>query len=86
MEKTIFCLFAFIVFEVLFLGTSLRVSKDYQRVVVFRAGKFIGVRGPGIFFLTPFLERSIVIDLRPIEKKYDDIRLTTKDQDRVIIS
>ena len=86
MEKTIFCFFTFIAFGVLFLGTSLRVTKDYQRFAVFRIGKFIEMRGPGIFFLIPFLERGIVIDIRPIEKKYDDIRLTTKDQDRVIIS
>ena len=86
MEMSIFCFFAFIAFGVLFLGTSLRVTKDYQCVAVFRIGKFVGVRGPGIFFLIPFIERAVMVDLRPTEKKYDNLRLTTKDKSRIILS
>jgi len=86
MEKTIFYILVFIVFGIVFLGISLRVTPDDRRAVVFRAGKFIGVRGPGFFFLIPFLERAMTIKLSPIEKKYENHRLTTKEKDRVILS
>jgi len=86
MEKTIFCFFAFVLFAFIIVANGLRVSKDYQRVAVFRTGKFVGVRGPGIFFLIPFIERAVMVDLRPTERKYDDLRLTTKDKDRIILS
>lgn len=86
MDKFFFCFFAIALFAFVIFANALRVAKDSERAVVFRAGKLIGVRGPGIFLLIPFLERAVKIDLRPIEKKYDDIRLTTKDQDRVIIN
>jgi len=78
--------FCFFMFAFIIVVSGLRVAKDSERVVVFRAGKSNGVRGPGFFFLIPVLEHAVKIDLRPIEKKYDDLRLTTKDQDRVIIS
>lgn len=86
METIIFYFFAFIVFGIVFLSASLRVTKDYQRVAVFRIGKFNGMRGPGIFFLIPLIERAVMIDLRPIEKKYDDLRMTTKDKDRIVLN
>jgi regulator of protease activity HflC (stomatin/prohibitin superfamily) len=47
---------------VLFL--SLRVAREYQRVVVFRLGRVLGAKGPGLIFLIPVIDRPVLVDLR----------------------
>ncbi len=49
---------------VLFLNAAIRVVREYERVVVFRLGRVIGVKGPGIVFLIPFIDRPVKVDLR----------------------
>src|SRR3954453_20125636 len=49
---------------VLFLS-GLRVAQEYQRGVVFRLGRYTGVRGPGLFWIMPLgIERWVNIDIR----------------------
>jgi len=49
---------------VLFLS-GLRVSQEYQRGVVFRLGRYKGLRGPGLFWIIPLgIERAVIIDIR----------------------
>ena len=49
---------------VLFLS-GLRISQGYQRGVVFRLGRYKGLRGPGLFWIIPFgIERAVIIDIR----------------------
>jgi regulator of protease activity HflC (stomatin/prohibitin superfamily) len=47
---------------VLFL--SLRVAREYQRIVVFRLGRVLGAKGPGLIFLIPVIDRPVLVDLR----------------------
>jgi len=51
---------------VIFLGLSgLRIAQEYQRGVVFRLGRFVGLRGPGLYWIIPLnLERAVTIDVR----------------------
>ncbi len=49
---------------VLLLNASIRVVREYERVVVFRLGRAIGVKGPGVVFLIPFIDRPVKVDLR----------------------
>jgi regulator of protease activity HflC (stomatin/prohibitin superfamily) len=52
-------------FVVIVIATaSIRIAQEYERGVVFRLGRFTGVRGPGLYFLIPFIERSVKVDLR----------------------
>jgi regulator of protease activity HflC (stomatin/prohibitin superfamily) len=52
-------------FLFLLLLTGLRVAQEYQRGVVFRLGRFRGLRGPGLYFIIPLgIERSVTIDIR----------------------
>ncbi len=45
--------------------TSLRIAQEYQRGVIFRLGRFAGVRGPGLYWVLPFgIERSVTVDIR----------------------
>src|SRR5450432_2321001 len=49
---------------VLFLS-GLRVAQEYQRGVIFRLGRYVGLRGPGLYWIMPFnLERAVTIDIR----------------------
>ncbi|MGD9549089.1 MAG: slipin family protein [Candidatus Krumholzibacteriia bacterium] len=55
------------IFLVLFvLANSLRILREYERGVVFRLGRFVGNRGPGLIILVPFIERMVKISLRTI--------------------
>lgn len=47
-----------------FLSSSVQVLKEYERLVVFRLGRSIGVRGPGLVILIPKLDSAQKIDLR----------------------
>ncbi|MBT5535152.1 slipin family protein, partial [Candidatus Poribacteria bacterium] len=43
---------------------TFRVLREYERAVVFRLGRFTGVRGPGLIVLLPFFDRVVKVDLR----------------------
>ncbi|WP_295449803.1 SPFH domain-containing protein [uncultured Thiodictyon sp.] len=45
--------------------TGLRIAQEYQRAVIFRLGRYVGLRGPGLYWIIPLgIERSIPIDIR----------------------
>jgi regulator of protease activity HflC (stomatin/prohibitin superfamily) len=51
----------------LFLAfSSVRVVQEYERGVIFRLGRFVGAKGPGLFFIVPFIDRMVKVDLRTI--------------------
>ncbi|MGD8621496.1 MAG: SPFH domain-containing protein [Anaerolineales bacterium] len=47
-----------------FLATAIRIIQEYERLVVFRLGRCVGERGPGLVILIPFVERGVKVDLR----------------------
>ena len=54
-----------IIFIVLIIiASSVKIVKEYERGVIFRLGRLLGAKGPGIFFIIPFVDRMQVIDLR----------------------
>ncbi|MGQ9711411.1 MAG: slipin family protein [Desulfotomaculales bacterium] len=61
-------MFWVVVFVVLvgLLSASIRIVQEYERGVIFRLGRYVGVRGPGLFFLIPGIERMQKVDLRVI--------------------
>jgi regulator of protease activity HflC (stomatin/prohibitin superfamily) len=48
------------------LAASVRVVNEYERGVVFRLGRYVGVRGPGLILLIPFIERMVKVELRVV--------------------
>ena len=48
------------------IATAIRVVKEYERGVIFRLGRLIGAKGPGLFFLIPWIDKMIKIDLRVV--------------------
>lgn len=43
---------------------AIKIVREYQRIVIFRLGRFIGSKGPGIVWLWPFIDKGIWVDLR----------------------
>jgi regulator of protease activity HflC (stomatin/prohibitin superfamily) len=51
---------------IVLLAMSVRIVPEYRRLVLFRLGRSLGARGPGIVFLIPFMDRSVAVDLREV--------------------
>ena len=47
-----------------FAGISVRIVREYQRIVLFRLGRAIGIRGPGLVLINPITDRTTWVDLR----------------------
>jgi regulator of protease activity HflC (stomatin/prohibitin superfamily) len=62
---TILCVVAFVVVLLaIFLMNAIRIVNEYQRLVVFRLGRCIGQKGPGLILLIPIIDRAVKVDLR----------------------
>jgi len=64
MTGAIIGIIIFVIVVLILAFASIRIAQEYERGVVFRLGRFTGVRGPGLYFLIPFIERSVKVDLR----------------------
>jgi len=55
-----------LVIAVLILSQSVKIVREYERVVIFRLGRFSGVKGPGLFLIIPIIDKVMLIDLRVV--------------------
>src|SRR4051794_15909872 len=73
-------LIALIVLAIIVFLASLRLCNEWQRKVVLRLGRFTGVRGPGVFLLIPFVERTpFTLDMRVTTSRFVAEQTLTKD-------
>ncbi len=76
----VWILLGFVLFVLLILlGASVRIAQEYQRGVVFRLGRFESVKGPGLYFINPILERARTIDIRTRTVDIEPQEAITKD-------
>jgi regulator of protease activity HflC (stomatin/prohibitin superfamily) len=61
------------------LANSLRILREYERGVVFRLGRYVGVRGPGLIILVPFIEKMVKVSLRTIAMDVQPQDVITRD-------
>ncbi len=61
------------------LSMSIKVVKEYERAVIFRLGRLLGAKGPGLFFIIPFVDTFIKVDLRIVTADVPEQRIITKD-------
>jgi regulator of protease activity HflC (stomatin/prohibitin superfamily) len=54
------------VFIIYILASCIRILNEYERGVVFRLGRMVGVRGPGLILLVPFIEKMMKVSLRTV--------------------
>jgi regulator of protease activity HflC (stomatin/prohibitin superfamily) len=71
---------------VVFVLSGLKVLNEYERAVVFRLGRLMNYRGPGVIFIIPILERQIRVDLRTVTLEIPAQDVITKDNVTVKVS
>ncbi|MBC7343822.1 MAG: slipin family protein [Clostridia bacterium] len=62
-----------------FLSSAIRIVREYERGVIFRLGRLIGAKGPGLFFVIPFVDKMVKVDLRTITMDVPPQEVITKD-------
>ncbi len=68
-----------VIFVVFILASILKVIPEYERAVVFRLGRIIGAKGPGLIILIPFIDRMVRVDLRTVAMDVPPQEIITKD-------
>lgn len=64
---------------VLILLSGLRIAQEYQRAIIFRLGRFIGIKGPGLYWLIPFIDQQQRVDIRTKTVDLEQQETITKD-------
>lgn len=72
-------LIAAIVIVFFLVVNSIKILKEYERGVVFRLGRFVGVRGPGLILLIPMFEKMVKVTLRTVALDVPPQEVVTKD-------
>jgi regulator of protease activity HflC (stomatin/prohibitin superfamily) len=70
---------AIVVFVVILVSASVKITQEYERGVVFRLGRYVGTRGPGLVVLIPFVERMVKVDLRILTLDIPSQEVITRD-------
>ncbi len=82
----VFCLVGAVVLLLLvMLASAIRIVQEYERLVVFRLGRCVGQRGPGIVLLIPFIDRGVKVDLREQVREIPHQTSITKDNAPIAI-
>jgi len=68
-----------VVIILLILTSAIKVVPEYQRGVVFRLGRLLGAKGPGLFLLIPIVDRMVKVDLRTLTMEVPPQEVITKD-------
>jgi regulator of protease activity HflC (stomatin/prohibitin superfamily) len=66
MQDFPFTLVIVVVLALYIIASSIRILNEYERGVVFRLGRMVGVRGPGLIILVPFIEKMVKVSLRTV--------------------
>jgi regulator of protease activity HflC (stomatin/prohibitin superfamily) len=68
-----------IIIVLIIIAYSIRVIREYQRAVVFRLGRLLGAKGPGLIFLIPIIDRTVIVDLRVVTLDVPKQKIITMD-------
>jgi regulator of protease activity HflC (stomatin/prohibitin superfamily) len=67
------------VVAIIILPQAVRITREYERGVIFRLGKLVGAKGPGLIFLIPFIDRMVKMDLRVVTIDVPKQEIMTRD-------
>jgi regulator of protease activity HflC (stomatin/prohibitin superfamily) len=70
---------AVVIIVIVTLLSAIKIVQEYERGVVFRLGRLVGARGPGVILLIPYVERMIKVDLRIVTMDIPAQEVITKD-------
>jgi len=68
-----------VIFLSILLPNAMRILREYERAVIFRLGKLIGAKGPGLVFLIPMVDRMVRMDLRVVTISVAKQEVMTRD-------
>jgi regulator of protease activity HflC (stomatin/prohibitin superfamily) len=68
-----------VIIGVMILTSAIRVLREYERAVVFRLGRLAGVRGPGVIFLIPIVDKMVKVSLRVVTMDVPPQDIITRD-------
>jgi len=71
--------FTFLVIVIILIISGIKILKEYERAVVFRLGRMVGVRGPGIVYIIPGIEKMVKMDLRTVTMDIPPQDVITRD-------
>ncbi len=71
---------------VVFVGSAVRVVREYERGVIFRLGRLIGAKGPGIFLIIPLIDKMVRISLRTVTLDVPPQEVITKDNVPTVVN
>ncbi len=79
MEAVAGILIVLVFFGLIALGTSVRILREYERGVIFRLGRLIAQKGPGLILLIPLVDRMVKVDLRTVTLNIPPQEVITRD-------
>ncbi|MGB0652256.1 MAG: slipin family protein [Thermoplasmatota archaeon] len=62
-----------------FLFSAIKIVKEYERGVIYRLGRLLGAKGPGLFFIIPILDKMVKVDLRTVTHDVPAQEIITRD-------
>jgi len=68
-----------VLFVIIVLSMSIRIVTEYERGVIFRLGRLVGAKGPGLFFIIPIVDKMRKVDLRVLTMDVPPQEVITKD-------
>lgn len=72
-------LFIIVLFVIIILANAIRVLREYERGVIFRLGRLVGVKGPGLILLIPIVDKMVKVSLRTVVLDVPPQDVITKD-------
>jgi regulator of protease activity HflC (stomatin/prohibitin superfamily) len=79
MEAVAGILIVLVFFALIAVGTSVRILREYERGVIFRLGRLIAQKGPGLILLIPLVDRMVKVDLRTVTLNIPPQEVITRD-------
>ncbi|MDO9575387.1 MAG: slipin family protein [bacterium] len=75
-----------VLFVIIILANAIRILQEYERGVIFRLGRLVGVKGPGLILLIPIVDRMVRVSLRVITMDVPPQDVITKDNVSVSVN
>ena len=75
-----------IIILVILLASAIKIVQEYERGVIFRLGRLVGAKGPGLFFIIPIVDRMIKVDLRVVTLDVPTQEVITRDNVTVSVN
>ncbi|HEY0790722.1 MAG TPA: slipin family protein [Chthoniobacterales bacterium] len=79
LPRLVFWLIPFALLALVVAGQVIRILREYERGVIFRLGKFVGAKGPGLITLIPVVDRMVKVDLRVVAMAVPKQEMMTRD-------